>query len=368
MRCTRLQLQPLKHERAFVIPAHGRESEPSATSVAVDAHPMNFQLCLAPLKGVTDAVFRNTYAEFFNGIDWAVAPFLSTPKGPRIKPSYLKEVLPENNRLMPTVPQVMSKRAENFIPLGLALLDLGYDRVNWNLGCPYPMVAKKGRGSGLLPDPASIERFLEIVSPMMPHQLSIKMRLGRHRVDEIFGLIPILNRYPIREIVIHPRTGVQMYEGTPHLDVFQRCLETCRHPVVYNGDIVDPVSFETLRRRFPGVTTWMIGRAAVSDPFFCGTLKGRSWGISEKNEIFEAFHDALYDRYSQKLYGPSHLLNRMKGLWAYFSRSFEQGEKIRKKINKAQKVQAYNRIVEGFFKNAPIWKQYKKKRNETLLD
>ena len=315
-----------------------------------------FQICLAPLKGITDVLFRNTYADFFNGVDWAIAPFLSTPKGPRIKPSFLKDVLPENNRGMPVIPQVMSKRAENFIPLAMVLLDLGYERVNWNLGCPYPMVAKKGRGSGLLPDPEAIERFLDKTCAVMPGQLSIKMRLGRYRVDEIFTLIPILNRYPIREIIIHPRTGIQMYEGTPDLEVFEGCLTLCQHPVVYNGDIVDREGFECLRSRFPSITTWMIGRAAVADPFFCDTLKGRHWGVSEKNEIFRSFHDALYTRYSNRLCGPSHLLNRMKAMWAYFEKSFDQGGKVRKKINKNQKIHRYEQIVNDFFDSGPNWK------------
>ncbi len=320
--------------------------------------PTTFQLCLAPLKGITDALFRNTYAEFFNGIDWAVAPFLSTPKGGRIKPSFLKDVLPENNRKMPLIPQVMSKRAENFLPLATALLDLGYDRINWNLGCPYPMVAKKGRGSGLLTDPEAIERFLEHTCEAMPDRLSIKMRLGRYRADEIFELIPILNRYPIREIVIHPRTGIQMYEGTPHLEVFERCLELCRRPVVYNGDIADRTGFERLRKRFPQIDTWMIGRAAVADPFFCDNLKGRQWRAEEKNDIFRAFHDALYARYAERLFGPSHILGRMKALWTYFEKSFEQGDRVRKKIHKSQKLQRYETVVNDFFDNGPVWKKH----------
>lgn len=317
---------------------------------------MKLQICLAPLKGVTDVVFRNTYAEHFNGIDWAIAPFLSTPKGLRIKPSHLKDVLPENNRRMPVIPQIMSKRAEYFLPLAMALLDLGYDRVNWNLGCPYPMVAKKGRGSGLLPNPEVIERFLEQTCSVIPGQLSIKMRIGRYREDEIFELMPILNRYPIKEVAIHPRTGVQMYEGSPHLDIFERCLEICRHPVIYNGDIVDQMSFNKLRARFDGITTWMIGRAAVADPFLCGCLKGQKWSQSEKTELFKAFHDTLYARYAEKLYGPSHLLNRMKGLWSYFGRSFEQADKVRKKINKTQKPQRYEQIVNAFFESGPKWR------------
>lgn len=316
---------------------------------------MDFKICLAPLRGITDALFRNTLAEFIDGIDWAITPFLSTTRGPRIKPSHIKEVLPENNQKMRIVPQVMSKRAENFIPLAMALFDLGYDTINWNLGCPYPMVARKGRGSGLLSNPDAIERFLDKVLAVLPHQLSIKMRLGRHREDEIFQLLPILNLYPIKEIVIHPRIGVQMYEGKPRLDIFKQCLALCRHTVIYNGDIIDRSSFDKLRRRFPGIQTWMIGRGAVSNPFFCDELKGRWVDEDEKNLRFKQFHDALYSKYAQKLYGPSHLLNRMKGLWAYFATSFVQGAALRKKINKTQNVHHYEDIVKTFFECGPKW-------------
>ncbi|MGD8844489.1 MAG: tRNA-dihydrouridine synthase family protein [Desulfobacteraceae bacterium] len=316
---------------------------------------MTFQICLAPLKGITDALFRTTFAEFFNGVDRAVAPFLSTTSGPRIKPSLLKELLPENNRTVPVVPQVMSKRAENFLPLAMALRDLGYDTINWNLGCPAPMVAKKGRGSGLLSNPEAIERFLDKVLAVMPHRLSIKMRLGRHRVDEIFELLPILDRYPLKEVIIHPRTGVQMYKGVPQLDIFEQCLARCRHPVVYNGDIVAPESFNRLRHRFPGIHGWMIGRGAVSDPFLCSALKGQVVDGGEKRLLFRQFHDALYSRYACKLYGPSHLLNRMKGLWSYFVKSIEEGRALQKKINKARNVRHYEDVVDAFFDNDPKW-------------
>ena len=318
---------------------------------------MTFQICLAPLKGITDALFRTTFAEFFSGVDRAVTPFLSTTSGLRVKPSLLKEVLPENNRRMPVVPQVMSKRAENFLPLAMALRDLGYDTINWNLGCPYPMVAKKGRGSGLLSNPEAIERFLDKVLGAMPHQLSIKMRLGRHREDEIFELLPILNRYPLKEVIIHPRTGVQMYEGVPQLDIFEQCLALCRHYVVYNGDIVDPLSFNRLQRRFPGINAWMIGRGAVSDPFLCSAIKGQVADPGEKSLLFRQFHDALYARYARKLYGPSHLLNRMKGLWSYFVKSIEEGRALQKKINKSRNVQHYEDVVDAFFDSDPKWKR-----------
>lgn len=317
---------------------------------------MELHICLAPLRGVTDAIFRNTYAEFFHGVDWAVTPFLSTVKGPRIKPSHLKDVLPENNRRMAIVPQIISKSAHNFVPLARALFDLGYQTVNWNLGCPFPKVAKKGRGSGMLLYPEAIEAFLEMVLNQIPNQLSIKMRLGRIHSDEIQNLIPILNRYPIKEIILHPRTGIQMYNGQPDLDAFGDVLNHTHHRIIYNGDIVSRKGFELLQERFPQIRTWMIGRGVVSDPFLPGCIKGYQVDGVNKMDRFREYHDTLYARYSEVLYGPSHLVNKMKGLWLYFADAFAEGHRIRKKINKTKKPDHYRAMVDNYFNTSPRWR------------
>ncbi len=316
---------------------------------------MKPDICLAPLKGVTDAVFRTTYAEFFSGIDWAVTPFLTTVKGARIKPSHLKQVLPENNLLMPVVPQIISKTAVNFTFLAEALFDLGYETVNWNLGCPYPMVAKKGRGSGMLPTPEAIDLFLDQALAAMSGRLSIKMRLGRHHPDEIESLLPILNRYPIESITIHPRTGVQMYTGRPDLDAFERCLSMTRHSVIYNGDIVSRASFDELQARFPQISRWMIGRGVMADPFLPGAIKGTTLNGEACLKQFHKFHDALFERYEKVLFGPSHLLDRMKGLWSYFCNGFRNGRDLLKKIHKTQKTVDYCDVVKRFFSEQAIW-------------
>jgi len=316
---------------------------------------MEPQICLAPLRGITDAIFRSTYAEFFKGVDWAVTPFLSTVKGPRIKPSHLKDVLPEQNQNMAIVPQIISKSGDNFIPLANALFDLGYETVNWNLGCPFPMVAKKGRGSGMLLYPDAIQVFLDIVLTRIKNRLSIKMRLGRNRPDEIEGLIPMMNQYPIKEIIVHPRTGVQMYKGQPDLNAFDYVLNCTHHRLIYNGDIVSKRGFVTLQDRFPKIDTWMIGRGVVSDPFLPGLIKGHCIDEAKKTERFKKFHDALYTRYSEVLYGPSHLVNKMKGLWLYFANAFKEGHRIRKKINKTQTSDHYRTVVNNYFRESPQW-------------
>lgn len=314
---------------------------------------MKPDICLAPLKGVTDAIFRTAYAEFFPGVDWAVAPFLTTVKGARVKPSHLKQVLPENNRALPVVPQIISKTAVNFTFLAQAIFDLGYETINWNLGCPYPMVAKKGRGSGLLPYPEAVAAFLDQALPLMSGRLSIKMRLGRYHPDEIEALLPLLNRYPLDSIVIHPRTGTQMYTGRPDLDAFARCLALTSHRVIYNGDIVSRDVFEKLRDRFPRIGSWMIGRGILSDPMLPMLIKGRELSEAECLERFRSFHDALFERYRAVLYGPSHLLNRMKGLWTFFSHGFKDGHNIRKQIHKTEQVNRYCDIVNRFLDGQP---------------
>ncbi|MEE4111828.1 MAG: tRNA-dihydrouridine synthase family protein [Desulfobacteraceae bacterium] len=208
-------------------------------------------LILAPLRGFTDAVFRNTFVRHFNGVDEAVAPFITSIKGRCIKPSHLRDLMPEDNRAMPVVPQILSNNPDELVCLANALFDLGYREINWNLGCPFPMVAKKMRGSGLLPHPDVIDRMLDKTLHGISGKLSIKTRLGRLSSDEMDRLIPVFNRYPLSRVIVHPRTGVQMYAGRVDLKAFEICLARIVHPVVYNGDINDLDMFNVLDPDFP---------------------------------------------------------------------------------------------------------------------
>lgn len=317
---------------------------------------VQFKLCMAPLRGLTGAVFRNTYGEYFDGIDWAVTPFLTTVQGTRIKPSQLKDVLPENNLHIPVVPQILCKKSENFISLAKALNDLGYGTVNWNLGCPFPRVAKKLRGSGLLPHPDLIDAFLESVCSQVPNRISIKLRLGRREPEEIFALLPVFNSYPLKELILHPRTGIQMYTGTVDLDTFEKCLGLSRCPVIYNGDILTRHKFEVLRERFATIDTWMIGRGLIINPYLPEEIKGKTTESVDRVTHFRQFHDTLFERLSDIRNGPAHLVDAMKGYWAYFSYAFKDGARLLKKIRKTQRLERYRQLVDHFFENEASWR------------
>ena len=317
---------------------------------------MTFKLYLAPLRGFTDFIFRNTFSRHFNGFDAAVAPFISTTETARAKPSYLKDVLPENNPAMPIIPQILGNNPAGFVSLAEQLYEMGYSTINWNLGCPYPMVAKKQRGCGLLPFPDKIDAFLEQTLSSVPNRISIKTRLGRNNSNEIFQLMPIFNRYLLEEIVIHPRTGKQMYGGEADLEAFEKCLESTHHRVVYNGDITNLAAFRRFSSRLKAIDRWMIGRAAVANPFLPAIIKCGEDKFSDKVAIFRQFYQELFEHYQQEFSGPGHLLERMKGFWTYFSQSFKDGRNIRKKVHRTHKLMRYLDIVEKFFEEEAQWK------------
>lgn len=309
----------------------------------------NMTLYMAPLKGFTDYLFRNTFADYFGGFDLAVAPFISTRTDNKIKRKYVKDVWPERNTRLPVIPQILSKSARDFTVLANYLYELGYETVNWNLGCPYPMVANKKRGSGMLPHTDRIHHFLDHVIPRINGSLSIKIRLGWETADDSFRLVPILNQYPLTELIIHPRTGLQRYDGQTDLDAFGHCLALSAHPVVYNGDIRTAEIFNQLSLRFQDVSRWMIGRWCLADPFLPHNIKTGKDDIRDKIERMKRFHAALHEQYCTVLDGPGHVLNKMKGLWKFFCLPFSDCNKALKKIKKATRPDQYLHLVNRFF-------------------
>lgn len=306
------------------------------------------QLILAPLQGYTDVTFRNVFSAHFSGFSEAVAPFISTMGQQRLKPSRIKDVWPENNTRLTVIPQILGNVAQDFVFLADHLNKMGHETVNWNLGCPHSKIAKKNRGSGLLQYPDLIDAFLKEVIPQLPCRLSIKMRLGRKSKDEIDHLLPVLDQYPLEEIILHPRTGEQMYTGTSDQDAFIKATTQSRHAFVYNGDITSVERFNVIREKCPRISRFMIGRGIISNPL----LAEQICGIQSDNDPvarIKSFHDDLFEAYKHLFSGPGHLTGRMKGFWTYLGPSFKGHKKPLKKILKSKSIEAYTGNVKTFF-------------------
>ena len=313
---------------------------------------MSITLLSSPLQGFTDFRFRNAFHKHFGGIDTFYSPYIKLNGKLVVKGSYERDILPENNSTLEVIPQIITNDAEEFLFVAKYVQQFGYKELNWNLGCPYPMVAKCGMGSGLIKNTDQIEHILKRVHNETDIIVSMKMRMGYENPTEILDVFPILEQYPIKNIAIHARIGKQLYKGGVDLDSFQKCLDTSKQKIYYNGDITSVTKFNELQERFPSIEHWMIGRGLIADPFLPSMIKNNTTEYPKNRlEIFEAFHDEIYQEYDAYLSGPTPIRMKMLGFWEYFSESFSNPQKTFKKIKKAGNSKNYEIAVKEIFKN-----------------
>ncbi|WP_233897304.1 tRNA dihydrouridine synthase [Tenacibaculum piscium] len=313
---------------------------------------MSFTLLSSPLQGFTDFRFRNAQHKYFGGIDTYYAPYIRLNGKMIIKSSYKRDLLPENNDTLTVIPQVITNDPEEFLFVAKYVQSLGYKELNWNLGCPYPMVTKSGMGSGLICNPAKIDEVLHKAHNESDILVSMKMRMGYENSEEILNSFPILDKYPLKNVAIHARIGKQLYKGGVDLDAFQKCIDVAKHQLYYNGDITNVAGFKAIQERFPSIDHFMIGRGLIADPFLPQMIKDNTTEYPEDRwQRFEAFHNEIYQQYDEALSGPTPIKMKMLGFWEYFSKSFDNPQKTYKQIKKAGNQKKYQIAVKEILSN-----------------
>lgn len=316
---------------------------------------MTTSFYLAPILGITDQAYRNCFHRYFPFFDGAISPFIAPGAKNKIERKLDREFLSQNDTGMPVVPQVLAGNADDLCALCNSLEQRGYTCVNWNLGCPYPMVVRKCRGAGLLPFPQKIEEILSKTLRSINIKLSIKMRLGLDDATQILSILPRLNNQKIDTITIHGRTAAQMYEGSLHLDILHQAQQLSTHRIILNGSIDSCKTFEKLQSKFSTIHDFMIGRPALRDPFIVERLKqGTIPPADIQIKKLRAFHDDLLAQYQTQLSGDAHLVQKMNGQWLYLSHSFKHPKKIQKALKKMRSTQQYLAIVTQIFDSIPL--------------
>ena len=306
----------------------------------------------APLQGFTDFTFRNVHSEIFGGIDKYFIPYLSYGKGREIKKSQLKEVFPENNTDLPVVPQVLFSDQAELFDLIAILIDYGYNEINLNLGCPYPMATNRGRGAAWLEKPDALNELLQqLFEKAFPSKFSVKMRSGMTNDQDARAIFGVLNQFPLEEIIFHPRTASQMYSGKANPLLFTEALSLVKHSLVYNGDLFSVADLQELKILFPEQNNWMIGRGSLIMPTLASQLKGEVLEAKELRKKMKEFHDQLLEAYSARLQGDSHIVMKMNQFWSYFCESFENPHKAMKLVKKSSNLLKYNAAVVEIFRN-----------------
>ena len=312
---------------------------------------MTLRYDFAPLDGITKAVFRRTHHELFGGPDRYFIPFFSPTDQHILTRRDRRELERSGSGPQSLVPQVMTRRAEDFLWAAEVAADLGYDEVNLNLGCPSGTVTAKGKGSGFLARPEELDRFFGQVFAAVKLPVSVKTRLGYETPEEFAHLLEIYNRYPIACLTVHPRVRKEKYRGPIHWDQFRLAAAESRNPVCYNGDLLTAEDCAAFARSFPSVKAVMIGRGAVADPALFRKLRG---GAAASRGELETFTAELYRRYKEFYGQPQPAAQRMKEVWFYLIHLFENGDKLDKKLRRSRGPAAYEAIEAEIFQTLPL--------------
>ena len=313
--------------------------------------PMNLQpaIYFAHSQGITTKAFRAVYARYFAGVDKLFTPYFANIAVDYPLPALkMKALQHQSENGIPVIPQILSKSAPEILSFARSCAALGFGELNWNLGCPYPQVARKKRGSGMLPFPEMVDEILDQVMPHMPLSFSVKCRLGYTKASEIMDLLPVFNRYPVSELTIHARTGKQLYSGKTDPDAFGAALEGFQVPVVYNGDIFTTEDFRNISGLFPGISRFMIGRGILQDPFLPARIKGLPQP-GDGRAVLRGFLDDLYfETRREKKDSPS-ALNAMKEYWTYLMFAFEEPVVVFRRLKKAGSFDDYEDATNEVF-------------------
>ena len=314
------------------------------------------KLWLAPLHGITYYNFRNCFIKHFHGVDCAIAPFIAVQTKDKLNPKKIKDLFLENNKDLPVIPQLMGNKPADIRDTIVVLNEVfGYEQFNWNIGCPMNQIVRKKRGCGVMPDAGLIEDVVHEVCGKTSARFSLKMRLGLHSAEEGLEVLQRLSPYPIDFLCIHPRLGVQQYEGNVDLDAFELFYQTTNHKIMYSGDINEVDFFMQLQARFPKIENWMLGRGILQNPFLAEEIldndpveTGHAPSLHVQKQRFINF----YNEYSEiliPLVGEKIALSSFKELWHYFAVFWKLNATELQQLLRINDYQTFNKIVQTNF-------------------
>ncbi len=305
----------------------------------------------APLEGVTGRFFRQVHNRRFGGIDRYYAPFLSPTQSHCFGKKELDQVLPEHNQGICMIPQLLTRNAEDFLWAAGELAAMGHSEVNLNLGCPSGTVVAKGKGSGFLARYEELTVFLEEIFARCPIEISVKTRLGLTDPEEFGPLLELFNRFPVKELIVHPRVQKDMYKYPVRRENFAASLPHCTLPLSYNGDLNTTADCISIQQEFPALEGIMLGRGLIGDPALARKVKG---GSAASLDELRTFHDELFESYCKSFQSRRNAMMRMKELWFYLIGLFEDDGKHGKALRKAADDKEFEARANAIFRDLPL--------------
>ncbi|MEE0083362.1 MAG: tRNA-dihydrouridine synthase family protein [Paludibacteraceae bacterium] len=304
------------------------------------------EIHFAPLQGYTDSIFRKLHTEIFGGVDKYYTPFIRVERGDFRKKD-IRE-LPDETELC-TIPQIIASTKPEDIEKMVAMLEeKGYKEVNINMGCPFPMIAKHGMGSGLLADKEAVKAMIKVLEAHPSMKFSLKTRLGYDDENQIFEMTDIINNFPFTEVTMHPRIAKDQYSGDISHPKFAEFAKVCKHPLIYNGDVTTLDDINKISTVYPTLKGIMIGRGLLMNPALASEYKnGVIMSDKEKKDKSKQLIKKLFSQCEELMNGEEQSVAHVKAYFEYLLPDIEK--RNRKKVLKANKAEKLRGAIAEFF-------------------
>lgn len=298
----------------------------------------------APLQGYTEDAYRRIHNQFAGGVEAYFSPFVRLEHGDlRAKDS--RDIRPAFNEGIKLIPQIITGSAEETRQLADILHDKhGYTDIDINLGCPFTLQTRHGKGCGLMTRPDCVKEIAAYIQKRPDIRFSVKMRLGLNDNEDWRTILPILNDTPLQHVTLHPRNGSQRYDGELYMDCFSEFHDKCAHPVIYNGGLRTVEDIQSIERQYPKLKGIMIGRGLLARPTLAAEYtENKTTDRQSLMRIIMGMHDSLIEHYSNVIPSEEQRLAKVKTYWDFLDETI--GKKAFKKIKKSGNMKNYLRAI-----------------------
>jgi nifR3 family TIM-barrel protein len=305
-------------------------------------------LALAPMQGVTDLPFLKLLAGY-GGADVYVTEYFRVYATSRLEKDILKSVT-ENPTGRPIIAQMIGNDIPALVRTARELEQYPVAAVDLNLGCPAPVVYRKGAGGGLLREPARVDTILGALREAVKGRFTVKTRIGFDSAEVFSDLLPIFARHSLDMLTVHARTVREMYRSEVHYDFIARAVAELRCPVLANGNVYSAQKAAEVLK-FTGARGLMIGRGAIRNPWLFRQIREHQRGgaiLLPRGVEVLAYVRALYEAVCSPAARESAQVQKMKKYMNYLGVGVEPTGRFLHQIRRVTTTADLFRVCEEF--------------------